>query len=135
MHQMSVSTLSERTRSRLSRPAVWFTVIGALLWIAAGIAAPFLLVGAQVDLPYRTVAEAFEAGDGERYLPAAAAAGVGMPALVLMVIGFVLGVIAVARGDRRPSAWTALFGGVVGLILGVLGFFAATMLATGMATG
>ena len=55
-----------------------------------------------------------------------------MPALLLMAIGFVLGVIAVARGDRRASVWTALIGGIVGLVLGVLGFFAATMIATGM---
>lgn len=132
MHQMSVSAVSDRPSSRLSRPAAWLTVIGALLWIAAGIAAPFLLVGAQVDLPYRTVEEAFEAGDGGRYLPAIATAGAGLPALVLVAVGFVLGIIAMVRGDRRAAAWTAVLGGVIGVIVGIVGFFAATMLATAM---
>lgn len=132
---MSANSVSTASRSRLSRPAAWLTTIGALLWIAAGVVAPFLLVGAQTDLPHRTVAEAFEAGDGGRYLPSIAVAGAGLPALVLMVVGFVLGVIAMVRGDRRPATWAALLGGVVGLILSVLGFFAATMLATAMAAG
>lgn len=53
--------------SRAARPAAWFTVIGSLVWVVAGVVSPFLLVG-----------------------------------------------------------------GIVGLVLGVLGFFAATMIATGM---
>lgn len=118
--------------SRAARPAAWFTVIGSLVWVVVGVVSPFLLIAAQADLPYRTVAEAFDAGEGSRYLPAAAVASAGVPALLLMAIGFVQGVIAVARGDRRASVWTALIGGIVGLVLGVLGFFAATMIATGM---
>lgn len=36
--------------SRAARPAAWFTVIGSLVWVVAGVVSPFLLIGGIVGL-------------------------------------------------------------------------------------
>lgn len=112
-----------------SRIGGTLTVIGVVLSVIASSLTGIFLEHTKSSLPYRTVKEAFDHGDGAAYAPSALCAASQVLWLVLVLVGFVLLIIGFARGHRRTWVWILAVLGPVGLMASVAVFVATVGLA------
>lgn len=119
-----------RERGRgVSRVGGVLTAIGVVLSIVASVLTGLLLEHAERTLPYRTVKEALDHGDGAAYAPSVVCAASQVFWVALVFLGFILLVIGFARGYRRTWVWIAAVLGPVGLLVSVSAFVVTLGLA------
>jgi vacuolar-type H+-ATPase subunit I/STV1 len=122
------SAAHERGRGT-SRVGGALTAIGVALSIVASVLTGLLLNHAERTLPYRTVKEALDHGDGAAYAPSVVCAASQVLWVALVFVGFILLVIGFARGYRRTWVWIAAVLGPVGLLVSVSTFVVTLGLA------
>ncbi|MFI8596880.1 hypothetical protein ACIGDM_06170 [Rothia koreensis] len=122
------SAAHERGRGT-SRVGGALTAIGVALSIVASVLTGLLLEHAERTLPYRTVKEALDHGDGAAYAPSVVCAASQVLWVALVFVGFILLVIGFARGYRRTWVWIAAVLGPVGLLVSVSTFVVTLGLA------
>mgnify|MGYP006905573664 CR=1 FL=1 len=113
----------------MSRVGGVLTAIGVALSIVASVLTGLLLEHAERTLPYRTVKEALDHGDGAAYAPSVVCAASQVFWVALVFLGFILLVIGFARGYRRTWVWIAAVLGPVGLLVSVSAFVVTLGLA------
>ena len=122
------SAAHERGRGT-SRVGGALTAIGVALSIVASVLTGLLLEHAERTLPYRTVKEALDHGDGAAYAPSVVCAASQVLWVALVFVGFILLVIGFARGYRRTWVWIAAVLGPVGLLVSASTFVVTLGLA------
>lgn len=102
------------------------SLIGVIFSVFASLLGAVVLVRVQLESSYTTMKEAFEAGQYSEYaLPLIALASQVLWA-VLVLIGFLLLAIGLARGYRRAWVWAVGVAGPVGMLLSLALFIAVT---------
>ena len=93
------------------------SLIGVIFSAFAAVIGAVVLVRVQVESSYATVQAAFEAGQYSDYAVPLVALASQILWVLLVFIGFLLLVLGLIRGYRRPWVWAAGVAGPAGMLL------------------